>query len=260
MVDDDYTNKEDAVVDEEEAIEFNNRDHDDDDGDNEGNDGSDDNDDGGDDYIEVVATTEKKRNKGKSSMSRKRHKSKGAANTPINHDSVMLSGDGDADFEGDADAEDSNDDIDLFEEKRYEKTKTKNWMKHENGRPGRYIHPIPFTGLSEFFRPNLSDDKVKGMMDAHGDIRFHKIFEWMLSTFEGVSFYECLSARMRNYMLHSIKDKGWTPLFYRPADGKVISADDVARFFGASRLTPSAHAWNACPRMRSKTLHMSTFR
>jgi hypothetical protein len=53
-----------------------------------------------------------------------------------------------------------------------------------------------------------------------------------LSTFEGVSFYECLSARMRNYMLHSIKDKGRTPLYYRPADGKDISADDVARFFG----------------------------
>jgi hypothetical protein len=108
MVDDDYTDKEDAVVDEEEAIKFNNRDHDDD-NDNEGNDGSDNNGDGGDNYIEVVTTTEKKRNKGKSSMSRKRHKSKGTANTPINHDSVMLSGDGDADFEGDADAEDSND-------------------------------------------------------------------------------------------------------------------------------------------------------
>jgi hypothetical protein len=117
MVDDDYTDKEDAVVDEEEAIEINNRDHDNDD-DNEGDDGSDDDDDGGDDYIEVVATTEKKRNKGKLSMSRKQHKSKGTANTPINHVSVIMqSGDGDADFEGDADAEDSDDDIDFFEEK-----------------------------------------------------------------------------------------------------------------------------------------------
>ena len=160
-------------------------------------------------------------------------KSKGTANTPVNHDSVMLSGDGDTDFEGDADAEDSDDDIDLFEEKRYEKTKSKNWTKHENGRPWREIHPIPFTGLSEFFRPNLSDDEVKGMMmDAHGDIRYHKIFEWMLPMFEGVSFYEFLSARMRNYMLYSIKDNGWTPLYYCPADGKVISADDVAHFFG----------------------------
>jgi hypothetical protein len=234
MVDDDYTDKEDAVVDEE-AIEFNNRDDDDDD-DNKGNDGgADDDDDDGNDYIEVVVTTEKKRKKAKSSTSRKRHKSKGMANTPINHDdSVMLSGECDVDFEGDADAEDSDDDIDLFEEKRYEKTKTKNWTKHKNGRPGREIHPIPFTGLAEFFQPNLSDDKVKGMMDAHGDIRFHKIFEWMLPTFEGVSFYEFLSARMRNYMLHSIKVKGWTPVYYRPADGKVISADDVARFLDAN--------------------------
>jgi hypothetical protein len=70
------------------------------------------------------------------------------------------------------------------------------------------------------------------MMDAHGDIHFHKIFEWMLPTFEGVSFYEFLSARMLNYMLYSIKDNGWTPLYYPPADGKVISADNVARFFG----------------------------
>ncbi len=70
------------------------------------------------------------------------------------------------------------------------------------------------------------------MMDAHGDIRFHKIFEWMLLTFEGVPFYEFMTARMRNYMLHSIKDKEWAPMYYRPAGGKVISADDVARFFG----------------------------
>jgi hypothetical protein len=54
----------------------------------------------------------------------------------------------------------------------------------------------------------------------------------MLPTFESVSFYEFLSARMRNFMLHSIKDKGWTPLYYPPADRKVISADNVAHFFG----------------------------
>ena len=124
MVDDDYTGKEDAVVDKE-AINFNNQDGDDND-DNEGDGGSDADDDGGNDYIEVVRTTEKKRKKGKSSMSRKRHKSKGTANTPINHDSAMLSGKGDADFEGEADAKDSDNNIDLFEEKRYEKTKMKN--------------------------------------------------------------------------------------------------------------------------------------
>jgi hypothetical protein len=158
------------------AINLDYRDDDDDD-DNKGDDGNNKDDDDGDDYIEAVATTEKKRKKGKSSTSKKQHKSKGMSNTPINHDSVMLSGKGDADFEGDADGEDSDDDIDLFEEKRYEKTKAKNWTKHKNGQPGREICLIPFTGPAEFFRPNLSDDEVKGMMDEHGNIRFHKIFE-----------------------------------------------------------------------------------
>ena len=70
------------------------------------------------------------------------------------------------------------------------------------------------------------------MFDEHGGIHFSKIFEWMVLTFDGVSFYELLSARMRNFMLHSIQTKGWMPLYYCPADGKVISADNVACFFG----------------------------
>ena len=221
MVDDDYTAKEDAVVDNE-AFKFNNKDDNDNDNDNdnnEGNDGGDDDDDDGNDYIEAVTTMEEKRKKGKSTMSRKRHKSKGMTNTPINHDSVMLSGKGDADCEGDADAEGSDEDINLFEEKRYEKTIAKIWTKHKNGRDGREMHLILLTGPAEYFRPNLSDDKVKGMMDEHDDIHFHKIFEWMLPMFEVVSFYEFLFVRMRNFMLHSIKDKGWMPLYYCPADG-----------------------------------------
>ena len=53
---------------------------------------------------------------------------------------------------------------------------------HENGQPGRVIHLIPFTGPAEFFRPNLTDEDLKGMLDEHGDIRFSKIYEWMLLT------------------------------------------------------------------------------
>ena len=112
MVNDDYTNKEDAVVDKE-TIKFNGRD-DDNNNENEGDNGGNDNNDNGNYYIEAVATT-KKRKKGKLSISRKQHTSKGTTNTPINHDSVMLSGEGDTDFEGDADGKDSDNDIDLFE-------------------------------------------------------------------------------------------------------------------------------------------------
>ena len=36
---------------------------------------------------------------------------------------------------------------------------------------------------------------------------------------------------MHNFILHSIKDKGWMPLYYYPANEEVISADNVACFF-----------------------------
>ena len=66
--------------------------------------------------------------------------------------------------------------------KVYKKIKAKNWTMHESKWPGREIQPIPFTGPAEFFRPNLTDKELKGMLDEHGDIRFSKIYEWMLLT------------------------------------------------------------------------------
>ncbi len=69
----------------------------------------------------------------------------------------MTSCKGDADLEIDADDEDDLDeDVDFFNEKRYEKTKPTNWMKHANGQLERAIHPILFTGPAEFFHPNIS--------------------------------------------------------------------------------------------------------
>jgi hypothetical protein len=90
------------------------------------------------------------------------------------------------------------------------------------------------------------------MVDVHVDVRFSKIFEWMLPTFDGDSFYEFLSAKMRNFMLHSIKTKGWTPKYYCPADKKVIVADHVTHFFGcriarSMRGNPSIErTWSTC--------------
>ncbi len=103
----------------------------------------------------------------------------------------MICGKGDVDVEGDADSKDSDNDVDLFEEKRYKKTNAANWRKHENGQPRWMIHPIPFTGRSEFFRPNIIDIEMKDMIKEHGNVHFHKIFEWMLPMFDGKSFYEC---------------------------------------------------------------------
>jgi len=70
------------------------------------------------------------------------------------------------------------------------------------------------------------------MIDVHGNIRFSKIFEWMLPTFDGVSFYDFLSARMLNFMLHNIQTKGWTSLYYQKE--KIISDDAIACFFWMS--------------------------
>ncbi len=78
---------------------------------------------------------------------------------------------------------------------------------HKNRQPGREIYPIPLTGMSEFFHPSISNKEMKGMINKHGNVRFQKIFEWMLLKFDGESFYEGLLARMRNYMVHSIKSK-----------------------------------------------------
>ena len=59
-----------------------------------------------------------------------------------------------------------------------------------------------------------------GFMDEQGDLKFHHIFEWMLQKFgDGKTFYQCMATRMRNYMVGSIRTKGWTPKFYNPVWG-----------------------------------------
>jgi hypothetical protein len=193
--DNDYTNKEDVAINKE-AIVFNNlNDANQDNGDNNGNNDNDNYNDNDDDLYSKVTTTKKRKKQARSKpMTSKKRKSKGTTkcnnksqhnnNTSINHDFV-ISGKGDADIEGDADGKDSDNNIDLFEEKRYKKTKAKNWTMHKNGQPGREIHPIPITGTSELFCPNISDKEMKGIIDKHGNIRFHKIFEWVLPMFDG---------------------------------------------------------------------------
>ena len=133
--------------------------------------------------------------------------------------------------DGDTDGENSDKDMDFFEKRRYKKTKPKNWTMHENGRPGRVIHPILFTGPAKFFRPNISDEKLKGIIDAHGDIRFSKVFEWTLPKFDGETFYEFLSARMRNFIVYAIKTKIGGPVL------KFVASNNVSPLFPIFGLT-----------------------
>jgi hypothetical protein len=183
MVNNDYTIIEDVAINEE-AIELNNPNNDNQDNGNNNDRNSDIDDDEDDNVLYSKVATMKKRKKGARSkpMMPKKRKSKGTTkcnkkswhnnNTSINHDFV-ISGKGDADVEGDADSEDSDDNVDLFKEKRYKKTNATNWMKHESRQPGREIHPIPFTGASEFFPLNITDKETKEMIDKHGNVCFH---------------------------------------------------------------------------------------
>ncbi len=60
----------------------------------------------------------------------------------------MLSGKAGADVERDADSEDSDDDIDLFEEKRYEKNKSKKLddARKRTAREGDSSGPVHWAG------------------------------------------------------------------------------------------------------------------
>jgi hypothetical protein len=106
---------------------------------------------------------------------------------------------------------------------------------HADGRLGRAVEPIPFGGQKSEFRPKVTTEKLAAMYNGNGDLRFYRIFEWMLPKFgnvDDISFYEYMAARMQNYMLHIISSSDWKPKYFCPAKEKYITAEDVARFFG----------------------------
>ena len=70
------------------------------------------------------------------------------------------------------------------------------------------------------------------MKDNNGDIRFEKVAEHLLPTFDNKTYWEFIAARMRNYMLHLIRTTGYKPRFY-PEQDKNIMGTHVARLFGA---------------------------
>ena len=114
-------------------------------------------------------------------------------------------------------------------------TEAKHWKQvdYVDGDGGRVIAPVPYTGEGELFAVKLRAGDFRKMRDRHGTIRFSKVFDLLLPEFEGgESFYEFVAARMRNYMLHIIKVRGFHPCHYHPFDDKCITADHVARFFG----------------------------
>ncbi|KAL3764756.1 hypothetical protein ACHAW5_006627 [Stephanodiscus triporus] len=88
-------------------------------------------------------------------------------------------------------------------------TKPHHWKKISAANLGRpIIEPVPYNGVNEFFGVKMTDAEMERMKDENGDIRYNKIFEWMLLMFAGEMFWDFLAARMRSYMTH-IMVQGW---------------------------------------------------
>mmetsp|Transcript_29715 Transcript_29715/g.54809 ORF Transcript_29715/g.54809 Transcript_29715/m.54809 type:complete len:112 (+) Transcript_29715:659-994(+) len=105
------------------------------------------------------------------------------------------------------------------------------WKCIKGRTKGRVVKPLPYTGDSEEFGVNITDEELAGLKDANGDILFYKVMEWCLPRFDREIFWEWQAARMRNYMVHLSLTTDWKPKYYNLSKGKVIVADHVARFF-----------------------------
>jgi len=119
----------------------------------------------------------------------------------------------------------------------YTATATAEWRKI-NMHQGRLIDLVEWTGGTEEFTVNITDEEVEKLKDGSG--RHEKVFQWCLPVFGGgdddddeTSLFEFQAARMRNYMRKHMVEDGWSPKYY--TRDKVITGDHVVRFYGAYR-------------------------
>jgi hypothetical protein len=81
-------------------------------------------------------------------------------------------------------------------------------------------------------------EKVKGMMDANGNLRYSRISDDLLPNVGDEHFYAYLTARARSYMTYLMVQRNievqrnWKPRYYKPDEGLIILTDHIARFYG----------------------------
>ncbi|OEU11447.1 hypothetical protein FRACYDRAFT_245186 [Fragilariopsis cylindrus CCMP1102] len=132
---------------------------------------------------------------------------------------------------------DGDDIIDANNGVRYFRTPPSEWSKVELedgvNEGGRTIDPIEWTGEKE--EPvNITDEEIESLRDSDGEIRFEKVFEWILPRFgddKDQSLFTWQAARMRNYMRKKVVEDGWKPKYYQGDD--TIQPNHVARFYGS---------------------------
>ena len=101
-----------------------------------------------------------------------------------------------------SDEEEDDDDSEEEDYKIYRLTDKNDWRKVGSRTRARNVTPIPFTGDKEEFTVKISDEELEDLRDDSGDIRFYKVFQWLLPKYDDQSLWEFLAARMRNYMIH----------------------------------------------------------
>ena len=69
----------------------------------------------------------------------------------------------------------------------YTMTNAKNWKRIGGRKQGRDIDSIPFTGDNGIFTANVTEEELEKTKDESGDIRYHKVFEWLLSRYRKLS-------------------------------------------------------------------------
>ena len=116
----------------------------------------------------------------------------------------------------------------------YTMTQPEDWTMINAANPRRPIELVPYTGGNEFYGVNMTYAEMVRMKDENGNIRYNKVFEWMLPMFARETFWDFLAARMRSYMTNLMM-QGWKPRWYDPDKGCVILTDHVARMFGCQQ-------------------------
>ena len=95
---------------------------------------------------------------------------------------------------------------------------------------------MPYTGTLEEFAPKVDDKLLAQFKDASGDIRFEKVFEWLLPRFgekDEIMYFDWVAAWMRNYMQHIITTKEYKPRYFNldPEVNLTILGSHIACFY-----------------------------
>ncbi|KAL7547476.1 hypothetical protein ACHAWF_010774 [Thalassiosira exigua] len=81
----------------------------------------------------------------------------------------------------------------------YELTLPSEWKEITGRARGQTINPTPFGGENEEFTVNIMAEELEKLKVSIGDIRFYKVFEWLMLIYsKDDAFTDFVATRMRN--------------------------------------------------------------